>query len=110
MSKNMPKVVYLQARTWTPEKVGGCDNVEYVLKSAQYESLTSHVDSQGKINTHLAVVLNGEYSDEFIHWIEQELDRPLLYCGFSHTGTTREDSRVVLHYYQFAVSVKDGES
>jgi hypothetical protein len=56
---------------------------------------------------HLVITLqNGEYSVEFVHWVEQEMDKTLGSMGFSRTGTTHdENGDVKLHYCQFCIAL-----
>jgi len=71
----------------------------------ELKALTFHIGSDGKTNTHLAVVLNGDCSNEFAHLIERELKQALLGCGFGYTGTVMGTGRTALHYCQFAVAL-----
>jgi len=55
------------------------------------------------MNDHLIVTIpNGNnYHIDFIHMIEQAIDKALVPCGFARTGGSHGDE-VVIKYYQFA--------
>jgi len=130
---SVPKVIYLQIGgldpdetdeqgwdsadeiTWCTDKVDDRD-IEYVLKSeadTDMDALRARAEkaeadtrlSESIANTHLAVVLNGDFSDESVELIEGEIKQALQNCGFLKTKTIKADGRMALCYYQSAVAL-----
>jgi hypothetical protein len=49
--------------------------------------------------------VQGEYSIEYIHWFEKQMDAALIPMGYSRVGTEKSDDKIEFRYYQFAVAL-----